>query len=101
MAWAFEHLDLGLAGYGYRGLADASTWTPVAIVRLTQRFPMRTGIEAAFGLGFGAARPRGWEAWFQVALGVRYPLGPMFLAGELSFERGDLLRLAAGLGVRF
>jgi hypothetical protein len=101
VAWAFDQLDVGVAGYGYRGLADAPEWTPVALVRLTQRFPMRSGVEAAFGLGVGAARPRSWEPWFQVALGVRYPLGPMFLGGELAFERGDLLRLAAGLGVRF
>jgi hypothetical protein len=64
-----------------------------------QRFPMRSGVEATFALGLGAARPRTWEAWFQVALGVRLPLGPLFLGGELAFERGDLLRLSAGLGV--
>ncbi len=98
--WAFRALDVGLAGYGYRGLPDARTWTPVALVRLTERFPLRSGVEAAFGLGIGAGRPSGWEGWFQVAIGVRVPLGPLFLGGELSFER-DLFRLAAGLGVAF
>ncbi len=102
VAWAFAYLDLGLAGYAYRSLPDARPWTPVAMVRLTQRFPMRSGVEATFGLGVGAARPdAGWDAWFQVALGARIPLGPLFLAGELGFERGDLLRLAAGLGAAF
>ncbi len=101
VAWAFDQLDVGVAGYGYRGLSDTRTWTPVALVRLVQRFEMRSGVEATFGLGVGAGRPAGWEAWFQVGLGVRVAFGPMFLGGELDFERGDLLRLAAGLGVNF
>lgn len=97
-AWAFEHLDVGVAGYGWRGLEEPDAWTPVAMLRLTQRFELRTGVEAAFAIGLGASRPAGWDAWFQVALGVRIPLGPLFLCGELAFERGDLLRLGAGLG---
>lgn len=99
VAWAFRPIDVGVAGYAYRDLTPGRTWTQVGLLRLTQRFKMRTGVEAAFGLGLGAARAEGWEGWFQVALGVRVPLGPLFLGGELAFERGDLLRLAAGLGL--
>lgn len=101
-AWAFESLDLGVAGYGYRSLIDAKReWTPVLLLRLTQRFHTRRGLEAAFTFGVGAGRPDDWMAWFQVALGVRVNLGPLFLGGELAFEQYDLLRLAAGLGVAF
>jgi len=101
-AWAFETLDLGVAGSGYRELRDATReWTPVVLVRMTQRFKMRRGLEAAFGFGVGAGRPRGWTGWYQVALGFRVPLGPMFLGGELAFEQNDLLRLGAGVGVAF
>jgi hypothetical protein len=102
-AWAaFEHLDLALAGYGYRDLPAASrATTPVALVRLIQRFPTRRDVEATFALGIGAGRPDGWVAWLNVALGVRVVLGPLFLGGEISFEQYDLLRLAAGLGVAF
>jgi hypothetical protein len=49
----------------------------------------------------GAGRPRGWRAWYQLAIGMRVPLGPLFLAGELAFEQYDLLRLGGGLGVAF
>jgi hypothetical protein len=101
VAWSFDELDLGLAGYGYRHLSESRTWTPVVLVRLVQRFRMRSGVEATFGLGAGAAKPSGWEGWFQVALGARATFGPMFLGGELAFERGDLLRLVAGLGLTF
>jgi hypothetical protein len=101
VAWAFSALDLGLAGYGYRGLVDARAWTPVALVRLAQRFRTRAGIEATLALGIGAGRPAGWTAWYQLALGGRATFGPVFVAGELSFEQYDLLRLAAGLGVAF
>ncbi len=97
-AWSFGELDLGLAGYGYHGLSATRAWAPVGLVRLTQRFRMRSGVEAAFGLGAGAGKPSGWEAWFQVSLGIRVPLGPLFLGGELAFERGDLFALRAGLG---
>lgn len=102
VAWAFDALDLGVAGYGYRELVDAAReWTPVLLLRLTERFPTRRGLEAAFSFGVGAARPDDWEAWFQVALGIRVDLGPVFLGGEIAFEQRDLLRLAAGLGVAF
>lgn len=101
VAWAFDQLDVGLAGYGYHHLSDRRAWTPVGLVRLVQRFRMRSGVEATFGLGVGAAKPSGWEAWFQVGLGARVLFGPMFLGGELAWERGDLLRLSAGLGLTF
>ncbi|HEY6099576.1 MAG TPA: hypothetical protein VIW03_09110 [Anaeromyxobacter sp.] len=101
-AWAFDALDLGLAGYGYQDLLNARrSWTPVVLLRLTERFQTRRAVEAAFTFGVGAGRPRDWTVWFQVALGVRVNLGPMFLGGELAFEQYDLLRLAAGLGVSF
>lgn len=101
-AWAFESMDLGIAGYGYQNLEDASReWTPVMLLRLTQRFRTRRGVEAALTFGIGAGRPDDWDAWYQVAIGGRADLGPMFLAGELAFEQFDILRLAAGVGVRF
>jgi hypothetical protein len=101
-AWVFRSVDLGIAGAGYRALRNASReWTPVALVRLTQRFPTRGGVEAAFTLGFGAARPAGWVGWFQLAIGMRVPLGPLFLGGELAFEPYEIVRLGAGLGIAF
>lgn len=101
-AWAFDAIDLGLAGYGYQSLVDARRqWTPVLLLRLTERFRTRRGLEASFTFGAGAGRPRDWTAWFQVALGLRMNLGPMFLGGELAFEQYDLLRLAAGVGATF
>ncbi len=101
-AWALSSIDLGLAGYGYQNLEDSTReWTPVVLVRLTQRFRTRRGVEAALGFGVGAGRPDHWEAWYQVALGARVDLGPMFVGGELAFEQFDLLRLAGGLGLRF
>jgi hypothetical protein len=101
-AWLFSRLDVGLAGSWYRSLRDASReWTPVVHTRITQRFQTRRGFEAAFSLGLGAGRPAGWVGWFQVALGMRVPLGPVFLGGELAFEQYDILRLGGGLGVEF
>jgi hypothetical protein len=102
-AWAFETLDLGVAAYGYQSLLQSTReWTPVVLARLTQRFRTRRMLEAAFTFGVGAGRPRAdWSIWLQVALGVRYDLGPMFLAGEIAFEQNDLLRLAGGVGVKF
>lgn len=102
VAWAFSSLDLGVAAYGYRDLRDAArAWTPVALLRLTQRFETGRGVDATFSFGVGAGRPDDWKAWFQVALGVRVPLGPIFLGGELAFEQLDLLRLMGGLGLAF
>lgn len=102
VAWAFRTLDVGLAGYGYRRLAEAEReWTPVALLRLVQRFRTRAGVEATFAVGLGAGRPDGWTAWYQVALGGRATFGPLFVGGEISFEQYELLRLAAGLGLAF
>lgn len=102
VAWAFDSLDLGLAGYGYRDLEDAErSWTPVALLRVTQRFETRRGIEATFSFGIGAGRPDDWTAWYQVALGARVGLGPLFLGGEIAFEQLGILRLLAGLGAAF
>lgn len=101
-AWALATVDVGVAGSAYRDLEEADRrWTPVVLARLTQRFPMRSGVEAAFGFGLGAGRPDGWVAWYQLALGVRVPLGPLFLGGEIAFERYEIIRLGAGLGVAF
>jgi hypothetical protein len=102
VAWAFRSLEVGLAGYGYRGLReDGRGWAPVTLLRVTQRFPTRGGLEAGFTFGIGAGKPDDWTAWYQVALGGRLPLGPLFLAGEIGFEQYDLLRLAGGVGVAF
>jgi hypothetical protein len=101
-AWAFDSIDLGVAGYGYNSLVQSNRqWTPVVLARVTERFRTRRNLEAAFTFGIGAGRPKDWTAWFQVALGVRFDLGPMFLGGELAFEQYDLLHLTAGLGVTF
>ena len=56
--------------------------------------------EAGFTFGGGAARVNGWQAWFQVALGLRVDLGPVFLAGEIGFEQNSLIDLAAGVGLK-
>lgn len=102
-AWAFESVDLGVAAYGYHTLLDSTRpWTPVVLARLTERFRTRRMLEAAFTFGVGAGRPKAdWSIWLQIALGIRYDLGPMFLAGEIAFEQNDLLRLAGGVGVKF
>jgi hypothetical protein len=100
--YSFSALDLSVAGYGYRELPDAArTWTPVVLARVSQRFETHRGLDAAFTFGVGAAKRDGWKAWFQVGLGLRLDLGPMFLAGELTFEQEDQLGLMAGLGARF
>jgi hypothetical protein len=50
----------------------------------------------------GAARPASsWTAWYQLAIGFRLDLGPIFLGGEVGFERYELLRLAGGIGAAF
>ncbi|ABS28119.1 hypothetical protein [Anaeromyxobacter sp. Fw109-5] len=93
--------DLGLWGSGYKIRNGGQDWAPIMLLRLTNRFQTRRGLEAAFTFGAGAGRPDvDWRLWFQVALGLRLDLGPMFLAGELAFEQDQLLRLSAGLGVK-
>ncbi len=102
VAWAFDAVDVGVAGYEYRHLRDATReWTPVTLLQLTERFETRRGLDAAVTLGLGAARPDHWVAWFLFGLGLRLDLGPIFLAGEVAFEQRDQLRLLAGLGARF
>jgi hypothetical protein len=101
VAYALRSLDVGVAFYGYDLPSRPRPWTPVTLLRLVNRFETGRGLEATFGFGIGAARPDDWVWWFQVALGFRVDLGPMFVAGELAFEQYDLLRLAGGVGVRF
>ena len=102
VAYAFDFGDVGLAGYGYRFPGGRSGWSPVALLRFTNRFQTYRGLDATFSFGLGAARPfDDWRAWFQVALGLRLDLGPVFLGGELAFEQEDLIRLVGGVGVSF
>jgi hypothetical protein len=101
VAYVLSSLDVGVAFYGYDLPSRPRPWTPVTLLRLVNRFDTGRGMEATFGFGIGAARPDHWVWWFQVALGFRYDLGPMFVGGELAFEQYDLLRLAGGVGVRF
>jgi len=100
VAYALAFGDLGLWGAAYKIRNDGEDWAPIALLRLTNRFPAGRGVEAAFTFGVGAGRPQDWRLWFQVALGMRLDLGPMFLAGELSFEQEQLLRLSGGLGMK-
>ena len=100
VAYALAFGDLGLWGSAYKIRNDGEDWAPIALLRLTNRFPAGRGVEAAFTFGVGAGRPQDWRLWFQVALGMRLDLGPMFLAGELAFEQEQLLRLSGGLGVK-
>lgn len=99
VAYALPFGDLGLWGSAYK-IGERDAWAPIALLRLTNRFPAGRGIEAAFTFGVGAGRPIDWRLWFQVALGLRLDLGPVFLAGELAFEQEQLLRLSGGLGVK-
>jgi hypothetical protein len=102
VAWAFAPVEVGVAGYEYRHLRDATReWTPVTLLRLTERFETRRGLDAAITFGLGAARPDNWVAWFMFGLGLRLDLGPLFLAGEIACEQRDQLRLLAGIGARF
>lgn len=101
VAWAFDQVDVGVAAYGYHGLlATAPGWSPVALLRLTERFEVRRGVDAAFTFGAGAGHPGHWVVWFQVALGLRVDLGPVFLAAETAFEQYDLVRVAGGIGLK-
>jgi hypothetical protein len=91
------------------GVQAVTTWldqgagrrSPILLLRLGQRFESRRGVEATFTLGLGAARRERWEGWFQLGVGARVPLGPLFVAAELAFEQVDLLRLAGGIGAAF
>jgi len=102
VAYAFEAADVGILAEGYRlGDRARTPWAPVVLARYLQRFETRSGLEATLGFGLGVGRTKSWIGWYQVALGVRLLQGPIFIAGELGFEQLDLLRLAAGVGVRF
>ena len=103
ISYAFDPIEVGLYGAAYRLPEDEDgEYSPVVLVRLIQRFPTYRGLDAMFALGIGAAEVEDWDAWFQVALGMRLQVaGPAFLSGELSFEQNDLLRLVGGIGVRF
>ncbi len=102
VAYAFEAADVGILAEGYRlGDRARSPWAPVVLARYLQRFETRRGLEATLGFGLGVGRTKSWIGWYQVALGVRLLAGPLFIAGELGFEQLNLLRLAAGVGVRF
>jgi hypothetical protein len=100
VAYALGFGDLGVWASAYKIRNGGEDWAPIALLRLTNRFPAGRGLDAAFTFGVGAGRPADWRVWFQVALGVRFDLGPMFLAGELAFEQEQLLRLSGGLGVK-
>ena len=100
VAYALDFGDLGLWASGYKIRNRGEAWAPIALLRLTNRFATGRGLDATFTFGVGAGRPAGWRIWFQVALGLRLDLGPMFLAGELAFEQDQLLRLSGGLGVK-
>jgi hypothetical protein len=102
LAYAWDRIELGAYGGAYRLPEGRDEYSPVMLLRLIQRFPTYRGLDAMFALGVGAGRVEDWDAWFQVALGLRLQVaGPAFLSGELSFEQNDLLRLVGGLGVRF
>lgn len=101
VAWSFDALELGVQALTARLDPSPAAARPVVLLRLGQRLPTRSGVEATFTLGMGAARRDRWQGWFQVGLGGRVDLGPLFLTAELAFEQTDLLRLAAGLGARF
>jgi hypothetical protein len=102
VAWAFEALELGVLAQGYHlGRRTRDPWTPVILARIRERFETRRGLDATVGFGIGAGRVDRWETWFQFAVGLRLHAGPLFVAGEVGFERLDLFRLAGGLGVAF
>jgi hypothetical protein len=91
------------------GVQAVTTWlepgegrlSPILLLRLGQRFETRRGVEASLVLGLGAARRQDWQAWVQLGVSGRVPLGPLFVAAELAFEQVDYLRLAAGVGAAF
>jgi hypothetical protein len=100
VGWRFDSMDLGVQALAARLGPGSASASPLLLARLGQRFEGRHGMEGSLTLGLGAARRRGWEPWFQVALGGRVGLGSLFLSAELGFEQADLIRLAGGVGVR-
>lgn len=101
VAWRFEAVELGVLGQAARLRSGASDWSPIVLLRITERFQSRRGLEGSISFGLGGAREDRWRTWFQVGLGARLDLGPIFLNGEVGFEQADFIRLAAGLGTRF
>jgi hypothetical protein len=101
-AWAFDSLDVGVLGQAYHlGTRARSPWAPVVLARAVQRFELRRGVEATVGIGLGAGLSDHWIGWYQLAVGARLQEGPLYFGVEVGFEQLDLLRLAAGVGVRF
>jgi hypothetical protein len=101
LSWRLDGIEIGGMVEGAHFPEYRSGLSPVYLVRLTERFETRRGLDATVTFGVGAGREDRWKAWYQVAVGARLDLGPLFLSGEVAFEQADLLRLAAGLGVRF
>jgi hypothetical protein len=101
VAWRFDGIELGLLGQNARLRTSTRDWSPVALVRITERFQSRRGLEGSITFGLGAAREDRWRSWFQVALGARLNLGPIFVGGEVGFEQADYIRLVGALGTRF
>src|SRR6266536_3062034 len=54
-SWAFESLEVGVLGEGYRlGDRGRRPWSPVVLARFVQRFETRRGLDATLGFGLGA-----------------------------------------------
>jgi hypothetical protein len=101
VAWRFDVVELGVLAQAARLRRGPEEWSPVVLARVTERFRSRGGLEGSITFGVGGAREDRWRTWFQVALGARLDLGPIFIGGEVGFEQADYVRLAAGLGTRF
>lgn len=100
VALRLRPIDLGVQVTATR-LDPGKGTTPIVLFRIGQTFETRSGVEGSLTLGLGSARRERWDGWFQLSVGGRVPLGPLFLAAELAFEQVDFLRLAAGLGAAF
>lgn len=101
VAWAFDSVELGLLGQAARLRSGPNEWSPIVLLRITERFRSRRGLEGSFSFGLGGAREDRWRTWFQAAIGVRLDLGPIFIGGEVGYEQADFFRFTAGLGTRF
>ncbi len=101
VAWRFDAVELGVLGQYARLRTSAREWSPIALVRITERFQSRRGLEGSITFGLGTAYEDRWRSWFQVALGARIDLGPIFVGGEVGFEQADYVRVVGGLGTRF
>jgi len=105
VGWDFQSTSLSLLVEGHHygdPLLATQTWTPVALLRLAQRFETRRGVDAAIIIGLGTGRPdRHWTLWYQVALAIRLHAAPFFVQAEAGFERDDFVRFGGGAGVAF